>query len=78
MMAGLALTGCALTWEKADFCDTGGCDECQTDQDCVTGYSCCSETLYCLHRDEELIVCQLGCYEPQAPACTCVDGRCRF
>jgi hypothetical protein len=74
----LLLPACAWTWEKVDHCDTGGCEECQTDEDCIVGSSCCGEVFFCMHRDEQLTVCQLGCYEPDPPSCTCVEGRCRF
>ncbi len=74
----LLANGCSWTWDKVDFCDTGGCDECATDDDCVVGYSCCGETLYCMHQAEELVTCQLACPVPREPACRCVQGRCSF
>ncbi len=74
----VVLASCAWTWEKTDHCDTDGCDECVTDEDCVVGYSCCGETFYCLHQDEQLVVCQLACMVPREPACRCSDGLCSF
>lgn len=72
------LPGCWLTWEKVDACDSDGCSACTTDDDCVTGYSCCEEALYCMHQDDVLVTCQLGCTEPPPPPCTCQEGRCTF
>lgn len=77
-LALLILAACAWTWEKEDFCDTDGCEECATDDECVVGSSCCGETFYCMHRDEQLTVCQLACPVPDPPPCRCVEGRCSF
>lgn len=74
----LSLSGCAWSWDKVDHCDTGGCDECQSDEDCVVGYSCCGNTFFCMHQEEQLLVCQLACYVPREPACRCIDGLCTF
>lgn len=70
--------GCLWGWETVDWCDEDGCQVCTSDADCVTGYSCCSEELYCMHRDEDLMVCQLGCLSPDPPPCTCQEGVCGF
>ncbi|MFH1466720.1 MAG: hypothetical protein ABIO70_20205 [Pseudomonadota bacterium] len=77
-LALLILPACTLAWEQEDFCDSGGCEACTSDADCTVGSSCCGEVFYCMHQDEVLYVCQLGCYEPEPPPCTCVEGRCRF
>jgi hypothetical protein len=76
LLASAACVG--LGWEEVDFCPESGCSTCASDGDCVVGASCCSEELYCSHRLDGPIVCQLGCSEPDAPACGCVEGRCRF
>lgn len=82
--AALALSalfgGCAasLGWDEVDYCPPEGCTACEQDSDCVSGGSCCAETLYCSHRDDGPTVCQLGCTEPEPPPCACQSGRCRF
>jgi hypothetical protein len=78
LTAALLATSCAWTWDKVDHCDTGGCEECESDADCVVGASCCGESFFCMHRDEQLAVCQLACPIPREPACRCVEGRCGF
>ncbi len=74
----LLTSSCAWTWEKRDFCDTGGCDECVTDEDCVVGFSCCGDVMYCMHQEEQLVTCQLACTIPPAPPCRCDEGICSF
>ena len=69
LLLALLACGCSLAWDEVDYCDTGGCDECSSDAECVVGSSCCGQEFYCMHHDEQLSVCQLGCYEPRPPAC---------
>ena len=73
-----AFAACTLGWEQVDRCGEHGCTRCRSDGDCVSGSSCCGKTLFCSHRDDSPIVCQLGCDVPDADPCLCVDGRCRF
>ena len=77
----MSLSACkaaGLGWDEVDYCPEDGCTACDSDDDCVSGTSCCSETMYCLHRDDGFAVCDLGCREPDPPPCACDDGRCRF
>jgi hypothetical protein len=73
-----ALAACGLGWETVDRCGDAGCAACDSDDDCVTRSSCCAEELYCSHRDDSPLVCQLGCSVPDPPPCLCAAGRCRF
>ena len=78
-LAALVAAGaCFSDWKEIDDCREDGCTVCKSDADCVTGSSCCSEELYCSHRDDTRVVCQLGCDVPEAPRCACTEGRCRF
>lgn len=75
----LAASGCAIGWDEVDSCGQGGrCTPCASDDDCVTGASCCAKEVYCLHRQDSFAVCQLGCSQPDPPDCLCVASRCRF
>lgn len=77
----LFAAGCAavgLGWEEVDHCGSAGCTPCESDSDCVTAASCCAEAVYCSHRADAPLVCQLGCEEPEPPPCGCDQGRCRF
>lgn len=76
----LYFSGCYLDWEYVDDCGQDGvCLECKSDDDCSSGYSCCGETWFCFHRQEDTApVCQLACTHPDPDPCGCVEGQCRF
>ncbi|HEX6765907.1 MAG TPA: hypothetical protein VF103_10530 [Polyangiaceae bacterium] len=65
-------------WDEADVCGDHGCTRCTNDRDCVSTSSCCGHTLFCSHHDDAPNVCELGCFEPDPPPCTCRGGRCHF
>ncbi len=79
-VAALCCAGCAPGWERFDSCGMDDiCIPCDVDEDCISYHSCCGQVLYCAHQDEDSAdICNLGCYEPPPPPCTCIDSRCQF
>ena len=79
-LGSLAVSACFLGWDEVDDCGVDEvCLACQTDDDCVAGYTCCGKTWSCYHRQEDkAMACSLGCWTPDPSPCGCIDGRCQF